>query len=132
MAVGPLGVGVAGRRVGVGVTGLLVAVGGTVVGVGVSVTSGVGVRVGVSVGAGVGVNTGVAVCVGVGVKVGFGVLVAVGVAVGGAMNELNEQPNRLSATRAITTPANRVIAGFVRVILKLVALLSPGASVRAP
>ena len=108
-----------------GVTGLLVAVGGTGVAVGVSVTSGVGVTVGVSVGVGVGVNTGVAVCVEVGVKVGLGVLVGVGVAVGGAMNELNEQPSRLSATSVTTKPVMRVIAGLVRVILKPFDLLSP-------
>jgi len=118
--------------VGVAVTGLLVGVGGTVVGVGVSVTSGVGVTVGVSVGVGVGVNTGVAVCVEVGVKVGLGVLVGVGVDVGGAMNELNEQPSRLSATSVITAPANRVAAGFVRVILKPVDLLSPRGSLNRP
>jgi hypothetical protein len=126
VAVGPLGVGVAARRVAVGVAGRLVGVGGTVVGVGVSVTSGVGVTVGVSVGVGVGVSTGVGVCVGVNVKVGLGVLVGVGVAVGDPMNEVKEQPRMLSMTRKVSSVAAAVPASFGAVILKPIDLLSSG------
>jgi hypothetical protein len=118
VAVGPLGVGVAGRRVAVAVAGRLVAVGGTVVGVGVSVTSGVGVIVGVSVGVGVGVSTGVGVCVDVGVKVGLGVLVDVGVAVGDAMNEIKEQPRMLAMASTVTSAATVLTASFILVLVK--------------
>jgi hypothetical protein len=118
VAVGPLGVAVAGRRVAVGVAARLVAVGGTVVGVGVSVTSGVGVTVGVSVGVGVGVSTGVGVCVGVNVKVGLGVLVGVGVAVGDPMNDVSEQPRMLIMTSMITSIEVIVAASFLPVIVE--------------
>lgn len=124
---GPLGVGVAGRRVGVGATALLVGVGGTRVAVGVSVTSGVGVIVGVSVGVGVGVYTGVAVCVDVGVNVGLGVLVGVGVGVGGPMNELNEQPRTLASINALTRATKTVPGSFSRAILNPIDLLSSDA-----
>jgi len=122
---GALGVGVAGRLVAVGVAGRLVAVGGTVVGVGVSVTSGVGVTVGVSVAVGVGECTGVGEWVDVGVKVGLGVLVDVGVAVGDPMNDVKEQPRRLTMTSTATNAAVVVVMSFLLVIAKPADLLSP-------
>jgi hypothetical protein len=123
--VGPLGVAVAGRRVAVGVAGRLVGAGGTVVGVGVSVTSGVGVIVGVSVGVGVGVSTGVGVWVDVGVKVGLGVLVGVDVAVGDPMNDVREQPRALIMTSMITSVEVIVAASFLPVIVEPADPLSP-------
>jgi hypothetical protein len=122
-----LGVGgAAGRLVAVGAAGRLVGVGGTVVGVGVSVTSGVGVTVGVSVGMGVGLSTGVGEWVDVGVKVGLGVLVDVGVAVGDPTNEVREQPRRLTVTSRATSATAVDAASFLPVIFKSTDLLSPG------
>lgn len=121
---GCCGVGEAGRRVAVGAAGRLVAVGGTVVGVGVSVTSGVGVMVGVSVGMGVGLSTGVGEWVDVGVKVGLGVRVDVGVAVGDATNEVREQPSRLTVTNRVTS-TTAVVAASDLPFIKSAYLLSP-------
>ncbi len=117
--------GAAGRLVAVGAAGRLVGVGGTVVGVGVSVTSGVGVTVGVSVGIGVGLSTGVGEWVDVGVKVGLGVRVDVGVAVGDPTNEVREQPRRLTVTSRATSATAVVGASFLPIIIKSTDLLSP-------
>jgi hypothetical protein len=114
VAVGGLGVGVAGRRVAVAVGGLRVGVAGRRVGVG-----GTGVKVGVSVTAGVGGSVGVSVAVGVGVSAavavndGFGVLVGVGVTVGaGAIRDIRGQLQLM-----VTIIATTIIPRNVRFVL---------------
>jgi hypothetical protein len=74
---------------------------------------------------GVGLSTGVGEWVDVGVKVGLGVRVDVGVAVGDPINEVREQPRRLTIASRATSATAVVAASFLPIIFKSTYLLSP-------